>query len=208
MEIILKRIAKKNTYTIGRLFIVKSEEGSVKNSCASVADKDGTLDMKPVVVREILPGKHLDDKRIVRAEVDESLLTKEHYFCDTLEPTWRNLLGIELKPEEVNARYSRQSGKKARKIPGKTAIPEGSYPVLVTKSPRFKQWLPLLQGVPGFEGIRIHAGNYPDDTQGCILVGENKFKGMVVNSRIWLKRLIDRIAEARKRDEAVWITII
>lgn len=103
MEIILKRIAKKNTYTIGRLFIGKSEEGRVKNSCSKGADS------KPVVQREILPGKRLGDKRIIHYEVDESQLTKEYYFCDTLEPTWRNLLGIDLKPEEVDARYSRQS---------------------------------------------------------------------------------------------------
>ena len=96
----------------------------------------------------------------------------------------------------------------ARKIPGHTAIPEGSYRVLVTLSPRFKEWLPYIQGVPDFEGIRIHVGNYPDDTQGCILVGENRLKGMVVNSRIWLHRLMKRIKEAEKGDEAVWITII
>ena len=73
---------------------------------------------------------------------------------------------------------------------------------------KFKEWLPYIQGVPDFEGIRIHAGNYPDDTQGCILVGENRLKGMVVNSRIWLHRLMKRIREAREKDESVWITIV
>ena len=197
MEIILKRIAKKNTYTIGRLYLFDGEAQAQLNSTLNIP-----------IEREVLPGKHLTDKRIIRTEVDESQLTKEHHFCDTLEPTWRNLLGIPLKPEEVDARHSRVSGKVAHKVKGKTAIPEGSYPVVITKSPRFKAWLPLLQGVPNFEGIRIHSGNYPDDTEGCILVGENKLVGMVVNSRIWLRQLIQRITEARERDEAVWITII
>ena len=51
-------------------------------------------------------------------------------------------------------------------------------------------------------------GNDPKDTQGCILVGENKVKGMVVNSRIWLHRLMQRISEAKERDEAIWLTIV
>ena len=186
MEIVVKRIAKKNTYTIGRLYLLA--DGDVK--------------------RKALPGRNAGDKRSFRNSFDMEKLSKDTYFCDTLEPTWRNLKGIDLKPEEVNAKYSRQSGKVARKIPGHTAIPEGSYRVLVTLSPRFKEWLPYIQGVPDFEGIRIHAGNYPDDTQGCILVGENRLKGMVVNSRIWLHRLMKRIREAREKDESVWITIV
>ena len=78
----------------------------------------------------------------------------------------------------------------------------------LTSALKFKEWLPYIQGVPDFEGIRIHAGNYPDDTQGCILVGENRLKGMVVNSRIWLHRLMKRIREVQKEGETVWITIV
>ena len=112
------------------------------------------------------------------------------YICDTLEPTWRDY----------------KHG--AQKIMGISAIPEGRYAVVITWSPRMKQWLPLLLGVPMFSGIRIHAGNTAADTAGCILVGENLKKGMVLNSRIWLKRLKEKIVEAKARGEGVWITII
>ena len=166
MEIILKRIAKQRTYTIGRLYILEDNE----------------------LERKVIQCNVPNSKRKFERVIPPEKLDQKHYFCDTLEPIWR------------------PPG--ARKEKGKTAIPEGTYPLLITMSTRFKKWLPLLQGVPGFEGIRIHAGNYPEDTQGCILPGENKFKGMVVNSRIWLHRLTKAIMAARDRDESIWITVI
>ena len=94
---------------------------------------------------------------IGRLEIDGT------YFCDTLEPTWRDV----------------GWGRPGRKVAGRTAIPEGRYAVAVTLSPRFGRWLPLLLHVPMFEGIRIHAGNSAQDTAGCILPGLNTVKGRV-----------------------------
>ena len=147
MELILERIAKRKTYTIGRLYI--------------------------------------------RRRVDDEYLagTADDYFCDTLEPTWRDY----------------EHG--AYKVKGRSAIPEGRYAVVISWSPRFKQWRPILRGVPKVEGIRIHAGNTSEDTEGCILVGKNRQVGKVLDSRIWVHRLKQKIVEAKGRDEPVWITI-
>lgn len=59
------------------------------------------------------------------------------------------------------------------KIKGITAIPAGIYKVIIDMSGRFKRLLPLLINVLGFSGIRIHIGNKPEDTEGCILVGQS-----------------------------------
>jgi len=151
MELLLTRIAKKKTYTIGRLCILEK------------------------VIDEYSTG------------------TAERYFCDTLEPTWRDY---------KNGAY---------KVKGRSAIPEGRYAVVISYSPKFKQWLPILLGGPEFnrkwQGIRIHAGNCSEDTEGCILVGKNREVGKVLDSRIWLHRLKQKIVEAKGRGEAVWITI-
>ena len=131
---------------------------------------------------------------IVEQVIDEySTGSKETFFCDTLEPTWRDY----------------EHG--AYKIKGKSAIPEGRYAVVISWSPKFKAWLPILLGGPEFnrqwQGIRIHAGNTVKDTQGCILVGRNQRVGEVLESRKWLYELKMKIVEAKDKGEAVWLTI-
>lgn len=136
LNLTLKRIAKRPTYTIGRLYV------------------DGK------------------------------------YFCDTLEDTDRGLQ--QSSPESVN---------KAKKKKGLTAIPTGKYRItLDVQSQRFSQvafykfcngYLPRLLNVPAFDGVLIHVGNTAKDTEGCILVGENKAVGKVLNSRDTFLRLYD-----------------
>ena len=112
-------------------------------------------------------------------------------FCDTLEPTWRDV----------------GWGHRGRKVVGRTAMPDGRSPVVITRSPRFGEWLPLLLHVPLFEGIRIHAGNSVHDTAGCILVGCRRKPGLLLDSRLWVYRLKRKIVEAKARGEGVWIVV-
>ena len=130
MKLTLKRIALRQTYTIGKLYI--------------------------------------DDE----------------YFCDTLEDTVRDL--------NKNGKFD--NGEK--KVYAKTAIPYGTYEIKWTYSPRFKKYTPQLMNVPSFEGIRIHSGNSSTDTEGCLLLGENKKVGMVLNSRATINKFYPLIKEA------------
>jgi len=105
------------------------------------------------------------------------LYTDGKYFCKTLE-----------------------DAKRDKKIMNETCIKAGTYPVIVNMSNRFKRLLPLLQNVPEFEGVRIHSGNTPADTSGCILVGEkydNKFN--LVNSSPFEKTLIERMQTDKEK---------
>lgn len=150
MELLLQRIARKEKYTIGRLFI------------------------------------------------------NGEYFCDTIEDTDRGL--SQQLPASVNA---------SKKKKGITAIPTGKYRItLDVASPRFakrKQYafcdgrLPRLINVPAFDGVLIHIGNTANDTEGCILVGQNKAVGKVLNSTTTFIRLYDRLQEAK---DDIYIKII
>ena len=113
-------------------------------------------------------------------------------FCDTLEPTDRHLDAITMRPEQ--------------KLYGQTAIPTGSYPVVLTYSPRFKRTLPLLKNVPHFEGIRIHLGNSATDTSGCILVGRQSTPGRLTDSRQTLRQLKTTLTH-RSQEQEISITI-
>ena len=137
-KILLKRIAKKPMYTIGKLYI------------------------------------------------------NGEYFCDTLEDTDR---GLDQKlPLGTN---------QLRKVKGRTAIPTGDYEItLEVVSQRFgnrpqykfcEGRLPRLMNVPAFQGVLIHIGNDANDTEGCILVGENKQVGKVLNSTATFKRFYEKI---------------
>ena len=139
MKLTLRRIAKKSTYTIGKLYI------------------DGV------------------------------------YFCDTIEDTDRGL-------------YQGQSLETIKKIKvyAKTAIPRGTYKVtLNVVSPKLSQKkiyqdickgkVPRLLDVPGYEGVLIHIGNSAEGSAGCILVGENKIVGRVINSTETFRKLYDKI---------------
>ena len=152
MEIKVRRIARRDTYTIGKMYV------------------DGA------------------------------------YVCDTLEDKDRGLTS--------NMSVAQICGVK---IKGETAIPTGKYLVdMKTVSPRFggrpqylfcKGRLPRLCNTPGYQGVLIHCGNTGKDTDGCILVGENKAVGKVLNSTATFNRLYLRLAIADKRGEQIWITI-
>lgn len=96
----------------------------------------------------------------------------------------------------------------AKKVYGDTAIPTGRYELDLTYSPAFKRELPIIKNVPCYEGVRIHAGNSTEDTKGCVLPGENKAVGKVLNSRKAEDEFVALLRAAKQRGEKSFITII
>jgi len=150
---------------------------------------------KKIQEREVM---EIRVKRIARKDgytIGRMSLNNE-YFCDTLEDTDRGLKDT-MQVNEILA----------KKVKGQTAIPTGKYDVILTFSPKFKRVLPLLLNVPGYQYIRVHHGNLPSSTDGCLLVGENKVKGQIINSRATLEKLMSVLLECEKKKEKVTILI-
>ena len=105
--------------------------------------------------------------------------------------------------------YTLEDVVREEKIYGETAVPAGTYTVVVSYSPRFKRDLPILVSVPGFEGVRIHIGNTAADTHGCILVGRTRDieNHTVGASRVAFNSLYEKILDAWKRHESIQITV-
>ena len=132
------------------------------------------------------------------------------YVCDTIEDTVRDL--------DKDGKFA--SGEV--KIPGKTAIPYGRDEITMkVKSPKYSNfskyswakkydgYLPRLLNVSNFEGVLLHPGNTSSESSGCILTGENKVVGKVINSVNTFRRLMDDyLVPAKKRNENIVITII
>ena len=96
------------------------------------------------------------------------------------------------------------------KIPGKTAIPRGKYRIIIDWSNRFKRELPRLLDVPNYVGVRIHPGNGPEDTEGCILPGTgipSNRQDWLLNSRAAFDALFSKIEAALELGEEVWIEV-
>lgn len=116
------------------------------------------------------------------------LLVNDKYLCDTLEDR--------VRPE-------------GEKVYGKTAIPEGTYEMVLSYSPRFKKILPEILNVPNFTGIRIHCGNSSADSSGCILVGtwDGEKEDWVSDSKVAFNKLMSLLQKAADNKEKITITI-
>ena len=138
------------------------------------------------------------------------LYVNGEYVADTIEDTVRDL--------DKDGKFANGEVK----IPGKTAIPYGRYEVTMkVRSPKYSNfakyswakkydgYLPRLLQVPHFEGVLIHPGNTAADTEACLIVGENKVVGKVINSVNTFRRLMDDyLVPAKKRNERIFIVIV
>lgn len=91
------------------------------------------------------------------------------------------------------------------KVYGKTAIPKGIYTLVLSYSPKFKRILPRILNVPHFEGILIHNGVDEKSSAGCLILGDNKIKGKVVNSKKRLEEFITKLLDSGDKKHVIEI---
>lgn len=135
---------------------------------------------------------HLVRKKFTNKSTIGELLVDGRFECYILEDPVREVPGVPVEQWKVH---------------GNTAIPVGTYSVIVNVSTRFKKLLPLLLNVPGYAGVRIHPGNFPEDTEGCLLPGVVQSYNKVLNSRKAFDPLFNKILNARNSNLPVTITI-
>lgn len=116
----------------------------------------------------------------------------DKFICNALEDTFRERKGFPVS---------------SWKLQGVTCIPCGRYQIKWTYSKTFKKMLLQLLNVPGFEGVRIHKGNKPEDTEGCILTGFKDHEDWIKGSGKAYDILIPIIDAELKADREVWINI-
>lgn len=117
-------------------------------------------------------------------------------FCDTLEDKNRDLN----KDGDLK-------DKGETKVFGQTAIPFGTYEIIMNESQRFKRKMPLLLNVPSFAGIRIHSGSKAEHSHGCILVGKNTIKGGLTESKPFEIKLYEILNKAFDNKEKIEIEV-
>ena len=151
---------------------------------------------------------HFIQKRIARKpkHTISNLYVDGKFICNILEDRDRGL-DDSMTVEEI----------KSIKVYGETAIPTGTYEIILTVSPKFKKrsWarpysgkVPRLVDVKGFEGVLIHPFNTPEESLGCLGPGENRVVGKVLNSTANFNRIMnDFILPAVEKGEKIYITI-
>lgn len=128
----------------------------------------------PVFCRGRLYAADDDDEELSPSPADSH--PGECLICDTIEPPVRRPSGF---------------------VRGGTAVQAGVYRVALSRSPKFGRLLPILMGVPGMTGVRIHRGNTVADTRGCILPGRYVGGGRVVESTPREQELVRMILGCR-----------
>lgn len=103
--------------------------------------------------------------------------------------------------------YSLEDEIRFDKVYGKTAIPDGRYKVILTRSNRFKRVMPLLINVPNFEGVRLHGGNTAENSHGCPLIAFNTDRVRIWGTaeKVLTKKL--QAFEEKYLDGEIWLTI-